>query len=87
MQNDNAPAEKPATIRVGVEGFSAFAAKPDGQAIDWPHLKGLPAFEMFLAETRREREPPSQSLFDDYCQWHQNKGYWPSEDPMGRLIT
>lgn len=83
------PAAKPPTQGVGVEGFNAFAAKPEAQApaIDWSHVSGLPAFEMFLAETRREREPPSQSLFDDYCQWHQNKGYWPSEDPMGRLIT
>lgn len=25
-------------------------------------------------------------LFQDYCQWHKEKGYWPKEDPMGRLI-
>ena len=26
------------------------------------------------------------ALYDDYCQWHADKGYWPSETPMGELI-
>lgn len=27
------------------------------------------------------------ALYDDYCQWHQAKGYWPNETPLGQLIT
>lgn len=26
-----------------------------------------------------------QGLFDDYCQWHTAKGYWPTETPLGYL--
>lgn len=80
--------DKPAPTRVGVDGFNAFEAKPDAprEAIDWPHLLGLPAFQMFVNEQQRS-DPPSQALFDDYCQWHQDKGYWPNEDPLGRLTA
>lgn len=27
-----------------------------------------------------------QTLFDDYCAWHQQKGQWPKEDPLGNLL-
>lgn len=27
------------------------------------------------------------ALYDDYCQWHRDKGYWPNESPLGQLIT
>lgn len=26
-----------------------------------------------------------ERLIQDYCQWHKAKGYWPNEDPWGRL--
>lgn len=26
-----------------------------------------------------------QSLFDHYCRWHTEKGYWPNETPFGEL--
>lgn len=29
----------------------------------------------------------SNALYDDYCQWHRDKGYWPNETPMGQLIA
>ena len=80
--------QKPPTLRVGVSGFSAFEAKPgapDGQAIDWQHLEALPAFEMFLAETRQKAQR-SADFYDQYCQWHAIKGYWPNETPKGELI-
>lgn len=25
------------------------------------------------------------ALYDDYCQWHAEKGYWSNEDPLGRI--
>ena len=84
---DAAESTKPPPIRVGVSGFSAFEAKPGapaGQAIDWQRLEGLPSFEMFLAETRQKAQR-SADFYDQYCQWHANKGYWPNETPMGEL--
>lgn len=24
-----------------------------------------------------------QGLYDHYCKWHEQKGYWPNETPMG----
>lgn len=80
--------DKPEPIRVGTKGFNAFEAKsePLSPIIDWQHIAGLPPFEMFMAERHSTGDQsPSQALFDEYCQWHKNKGYWPNEDPMGRL--
>ena len=78
--------DKPPTLRVGVSGFNAFEAKPAAQPerIDWLRLEGLPAFQMFLAETRQKAQR-SADFYDQYCQWHANKGYWPNETPMGEL--
>lgn len=79
---------KPPPIRVGVEGFVAFEAKPDApvQAIDWPRIAGLPAFQMFMAERHQAGDvQPSPVLYDEYCQWHADKGYWPNETPTGEL--
>lgn len=84
---DAAESTKPPPIRVGVSGFNAFAAKPGapaGQAIDWQRLEDLPAFQMFLAETRQKAQR-SADFYDQYCRWHGNKGYWPNETPMGEL--
>lgn len=81
--------QKPPTQGVGVDGFSAFVAVPEQPlrpAIDWAHVSELPAFQMFMADRHpRNEQPPSLALFDEYCQWHTDKGYWPSEDPMGRI--
>ncbi len=27
----------------------------------------------------------AMALFDAYCAWHQAKGYWPHETPLGRV--
>ena len=27
------------------------------------------------------------ALYDDYCQWHRDKGYWPNESPAGELLV
>ena len=78
---------KPEPIRVGVSGFVAFEAKPNAPAhhIDWDRLAGLPAFQMYLAETGMKPEP-SDALYSAYCAWHSSKGYWPNETPMGELM-
>lgn len=79
---------KPPPIVVGVQGFvatrSAIDETPAAPAIDWARLLELPAFSMFLAE---RGEPAQQTLdfYALYCQWHEAKGYWPNETPMGVL--
>ena len=88
---------KPEPIRVGVQGFVAFEAKPEQppEPIDWLRLCGLPPFCMFAEE--RSGKPPinihdwlqshrdDQSLYTEYCQWHEAKGYWPNETPLGEI--
>ncbi len=83
---DAAESTKPPPIRVGVSGFNAFEAKLAAQPerIDWLRLEGLPAFQMYLGETRQAAQR-SLDFYDQYCQWHANKGYWPNETPMGEL--
>lgn len=69
---------------------------------DWEKLVRLPPFQMFAAErmvnvTGNDAENHAKafvsahgfglSVYDDYCQWHQAKGYWPNETPLGQLIT
>lgn len=82
---------KPEPIRVGVEGFVAFDAKAQPPAaIPWGHVLGLPAFQMFMAERHgvinMASFKPEPGLFEEYCLWHADKGYWPDEDPLGRLV-
>lgn len=92
---------KPEPIRVGVEGIAPkpIELTPARKQIDWERLSGLPPFQMFAAE---KGSPPSgsiaewlngliqgagpQELYDEYCQWHTRKGYWPGETPMGEVV-
>ena len=82
---------KPEPIRVGVEGFVAFDAKAQPPAaIPWGHVLGLPAFQMFLAERHGVANmaafKPQPELYDEYRQWHAEKGHWPNESPLGELV-
>lgn len=95
------PSKKPPTQVASVQGFSAFEAKPkEPLRIDWQRLIGLPPFQMFaierigkphdaimgwLPEWMSQQDP--MDLYNDYCQWHREKGYWPNESPMGELIS
>lgn len=92
---------KPEPIRVGVEGIAPkpIELTPERPRIDWAHLFGLPPFQMFAIERARKspadvmawmpawaRAQSEQALFNDYCQWHAAKGYWPKETPLGASI-
>lgn len=73
---------------------------PFQQYIDWQKLISLPAFEMFVFEEsglcdqagmtnwieNRRAAMGDQSLYDLYAKWHKNKGHWPNETPVGKLI-
>ena len=98
---------KPEPIRVGVEGFNAFAAKLASAPqpyVDVTRLGELPVFQMFLAERHPEKKhlqmPESRiydhqkwlihalelnQLYPEYCSWHEAKGYWPNETPLGEI--
>lgn len=95
------PSEKPPAQVAGVQGFSAFESKPtEPRLIDWQHLFSLPPFQMYAVERAgksaadvmswmpdwlRSHEGTHQALYDDYCQWHRDKGCWPDETPLGEL--
>lgn len=67
---------------------------------DWLKLSGLPAFAMYAQEsagvcgdTAIKAWIESQVLslgakefYQDYANWHTNKGYWLGETPMGELL-
>lgn len=93
---DGAPAKPPAQV-AGVKGIDASAVMQQPSRIDWQKLASLPPFQMYAVERARKsaadvmawmpawaREHESeQALYDDYCEWHANKGYWPKETPTG----
>ena len=91
---------KPEPIRVGVEGIAPkpIELTPARQRIDWMRLMGLPPFQMFAAEKGANMSGSlgewlkglilgggEQELYDEYCRWHAQKGYWPGETPMGEV--
>lgn len=47
---------------------------------------GAPVWEQFsdVGEWMLSKDP--QELFDEYCKWHSDKGYWPNETPMGEVV-
>lgn len=90
---------KPEPIRVGVEGIAPKPVDLTPARIDWPRLFSLPPFQMFAIERARKspadvmawmpawaRAQSEQALFDDYCQWHTRKGFWPNETPLGGAV-
>lgn len=93
---------KPPTQVAGAQGFVAFEAEPSPppERIDWPRLCNLPAFQMYAAERYyksigeidrwlrgwSKSQSDLKELYDNYCQWHKAKGYWPNETPTGELI-
>lgn len=95
-------AEKPPTQGVGVQGFKADIYAVDEEKIDWSLLMTLPKFQMYCIELSRRHHGEvelwiggfvkdkviegEQTFFQQYCNWHDAKGYWKLEDYMGRLL-
>ena len=94
--------QKPPTQSVGVAGFKADLYANDEQFIDWQKLIHLPKFQMFVIEQSRMSVSnvmewitgyvqdrcyeSSKPLFDQYVNWHNEKGYWKNETVFGDLI-
>ena len=68
--------------------------------IDWQFIAELPPFQMYAAERMRntsgkdsalhahdfiKAQGVGQDLFEAYAAWHEAKGYWPGETPMGQI--
>ncbi len=81
------------TKQKGESGFT------EPEPIDWVRIFDLPPFQMYTSERWGKvledyvelkallNETGDTKLFCEYCEWHKNKGYWPNEDPMGRLLS
>lgn len=72
---------------------------PQDTAVDWRAIVALPPFQMFSAERMRNTSGKDSEehardyvrsqgggadVFQSYCQWHREKGYWPNETPLGQ---
>lgn len=75
------------------------ADQPFQQYIDWNRLVGLPAFEMFVFEESgqqgasanewviaRRSSMGDDKLYDLYTKWHEQKGLWLNETPLGKEV-
>lgn len=85
----------------GIDGHGGMGEAPTEPRIDWFKLINLPAFEMFVAEQsgltygvtmdnwiKERRATLSDSvLYDQYTSWHEAKGLWVNETPMGSVIN
>lgn len=95
-------AEKPPTQGVGVMGFKADVYAADEKKIDWGLLMAQPKFQMYCVELSRRHHGEvelwlggfvqdklaegERVFFDQYCTWHDQKGYWKQEDCYGNLL-
>ena len=83
----------------GGMGEAPEQATPNNAYVDWFKLVDLPAFKMFVAEQsgltygvtmsnwiKERRATLSDSvLYDQYAKWHEAKGLWVGETPVGKL--
>lgn len=96
------PGTKPPTQIASAEGIAPKPVTMNEQArLDWDRIVRLPPFQMFAAERMPNTSGAdseshaklfasaygaSAGLYDTYCQWHREKGYWPGETPMGEVM-
>ena len=83
-------AEQPIVIHDPKINWAMVAALPPFQMFlaerDGPNQTGKNSQEWATGVAMRLAATTSdKALFDDYCAWHEAKGYWPNETPMGRV--
>lgn len=75
-------------------------SNPTVPPVNWQRLIRLPAFELFVSEqsgqsagssadnwVRTRRHTLSDAvLYQQYSDWHKDKGFWPNESPDGLLM-
>lgn len=93
---------KPPTQGVGVQGFKADVYASDLPTIHWNVLIHLPKFQAYVIEVsaqpyenvmmwienyvEEQVKEKGNTFYDEYAKWHDAKGYWKNETPMGELI-
>ena len=92
--------KKPPTQTAGVSGIDAHGGMGEAPLINWHKIINLPAFQMFVAEQsgltygvtmdnwiKERRATLSDSvLYEQYAKWHEQKGLWLNETPLGMEI-
>ena len=81
-------AEQPIVIHDAKINWAMVAALPPFQMFlterDGPNQTGKNSQEWATGVAMRLAAAVNdQALFDEYAAWHQAKGYWPGETPMG----
>lgn len=75
-------------------------SNPTAPPINWQRLTRLPAFELFVSEqsgqsagssadnwVRTRRHTLSDAvLYQQYSEWHKEKGLWAGESPIGEVL-
>ncbi|WP_336982470.1 hypothetical protein [Acinetobacter modestus] len=91
---------KPPTQKVDVSGFKADLY--GNKEIRWNVLIQLPKFQMFIIERSKKSyetvmdwivdyiksqiRDDESIFFDEYVNWHDQKGYWKNETIYGELV-
>jgi len=91
---------KPPTQKVDVSGFKADLY--GNKEIRWNVLIQLPKFQMFIIERSKKSyetvmdwivdyiksqiRDDESIFFDEYVNWHDQKGYWNNENVYGELV-
>lgn len=91
---------KPPTQKVDVSGFKADLY--GNKEIRWNVLIQLPKFQMFIIERSKKSyetvmdwivdyiksqiQDDESIFFDEYVNWHDQKGYWKNENVYGELV-
>ena len=84
-------AEQPIVIHDAKINWAMVAALPPFQMFlaerDGPNQTGKNAQEWATGVAMRlGAEMGDKALFDAYCAWHEAKGYWPGETPLGQAL-
>ena len=83
-------AEQPIVIHDAKINWAMVAALPPFQMFlaerDGPNQTGKNSQEWATGVAMRlGAEMGDKALFDAYCAWHEAKGYWPNETPLGQV--
>lgn len=83
-------AEQPIIIHDAKINWALVAALPPFQMFlaerDGPNQTGKNSQEWATGVAMRLAATTSDTaLFDAYCAWHEAKGYWPNETPLGQV--
>lgn len=66
---------------VGLPPFQMYMVEKKHIDVDQLDSMMLPALQAIY------EQGSLQKLFEDYCHWHNAKGYWRNEDPFGNLMV